>query len=110
MADRAAWAVLSEERRTENGASGRRLRRLSGIRCSAPGSAPGVFRLATAILRAAYGRLVEPFCGGLAVALFYYLNRTGYNGLCRFNRRGAFNVPFGKYRRVTVATRNVQVL
>jgi len=21
-----------------------------------------------------------------AAALFYYLNRTGYNGLCRFNR------------------------
>ena len=24
-----------------------------------------------------------------AAALFYYLNRTGYNGLCRFNRTGA---------------------
>ncbi|HET7618911.1 MAG TPA: Dam family site-specific DNA-(adenine-N6)-methyltransferase, partial [Vicinamibacterales bacterium] len=32
-----------------------------------------------------------------AAALFYYLNRTGYNGLCRFNRQGAFNVPFGRY-------------
>src|SRR2546426_8828746 len=34
-------------------------------------------------------------------ALFYYLNRTGYNGLCRFNRRGSFNVPFGRYARIT---------
>lgn len=32
-----------------------------------------------------------------AVSLFYYLNRTGYNGLCRFNQSGEFNVPFGSY-------------
>jgi DNA adenine methylase len=32
-----------------------------------------------------------------AAALFYYLNRTGYNGLCRFNRKGEFNVPFGRH-------------
>ncbi len=35
-----------------------------------------------------------------AAALFYYLNRTGYNGLCRFNKSGGFNVPFGKYSKV----------
>ncbi|MFC3914777.1 Dam family site-specific DNA-(adenine-N6)-methyltransferase [Pseudaeromonas sharmana] len=32
-------------------------------------------------------------------ALFLYLNRHGYNGLCRYNRKGGFNVPFGKYKR-----------
>ncbi|MFQ5878492.1 MAG: DNA adenine methylase [Acidobacteriota bacterium] len=32
-----------------------------------------------------------------AAELFYYLNRTGYNGLCRFSRSGEFNVPFGRY-------------
>lgn len=35
-----------------------------------------------------------------AAGLFYYLNRTGYNGLCRFNQRGMFNVPFGRYKRI----------
>jgi DNA adenine methylase len=35
-----------------------------------------------------------------AAALFYYLNRTGYNGLCRFNQSGGFNVPFGTYARI----------
>jgi DNA adenine methylase len=38
--------------------------------------------------------------GAEAAALFYYLNRTGYNGLCRFNRKGEFNVPFGRYKTI----------
>jgi len=35
-----------------------------------------------------------------AAGLFYYLNRTGYNGLCRFNSKGGFNVPFGSYTNI----------
>jgi DNA adenine methylase len=35
-----------------------------------------------------------------AAGLFYYLNRTGYNGLCRFNSSGGFNVPFGTYANI----------
>lgn len=30
-------------------------------------------------------------------ALFLFLNRHGYNGLCRYNARGRLNVPFGRY-------------
>lgn len=30
--------------------------------------------------------------------LFVYLNRHGYNGLCRYNAQGHFNVPFGRYK------------
>lgn len=34
----------------------------------------------------------------LKSALFLYLNRHGYNGLCRYNlSKGEFNVPFGRY-------------
>jgi len=33
----------------------------------------------------------------LKAALFLYFNRHGYNGLCRYNNKGSFNVPFGKY-------------
>ena len=32
-------------------------------------------------------------------ALFLYLNRHCYRGLCRYNLSGQFNVPFGNYKR-----------
>lgn len=32
-------------------------------------------------------------------ALFLYLNRHGYNGLCRYSATGKYNVPFGRYLR-----------
>lgn len=35
-----------------------------------------------------------------AAQLFYYLNRSGFNGLCRFNQKGYFNVPFGRYKAI----------
>ena len=49
----------------------------------------------------AYYALRERFNGTQDIyeraVLFLYLNRHGYNGLCRYNRAGGFNVPFGRY-------------
>jgi len=33
-------------------------------------------------------------------SFFVYLNRHGFNGLCRYNKSGKFNVPFGRYTNV----------
>lgn len=47
-------------------------------------------------LREEFNRSKDPFRRAL---LFLYLNRHGYNGLCRYNLRGEFNVPFGRYKK-----------
>lgn len=38
-----------------------------------------------------------------AARSFYYLNRTGYNGLCRTNQSGGLNVPFGQHATINYA-------
>lgn len=48
------------------------------------------------VLRDTFNKSTDPFQRAL---LFLYLNRHGYNGLCRYNLRGEFNVPFGRYRK-----------
>ncbi|EJK8623005.1 Dam family site-specific DNA-(adenine-N6)-methyltransferase [Morganella morganii] len=40
------------------------------------------------------------FSNPLTLAVwFLYLNRHGYNGLCRYSKRTGFNVPFGDYKK-----------
>lgn len=41
-------------------------------------------------------------------ALFIYLNRHGFNGLCRYNRRGLFNVPFGRPAKPYLPAREIR--
>lgn len=36
--------------------------------------------------------------------LFYYLNRSCFNGLCRFNEQGKFNAAYGKYKKLVYTT------
>lgn len=46
-------------------------------------------------LRTEFNACTEP---RRRAVLFVYLNRHGYNGLCRYNSKGGFNVPFGRYK------------
>ena len=47
-------------------------------------------------LRDEFNKSTDPYYRSL---LFLYLNRHGFNGLCRYNRSGGFNVPFGSYNK-----------
>lgn len=47
-------------------------------------------------LREQFNNSTDPYERSL---LFMYLNRHGYNGLCRYNQKGGFNVPFGRYKK-----------
>lgn len=42
-------------------------------------------------------------------AHFVYLNRHGYNGLCRYNKKNIFNVPFGRYRKPYFPEQEMQI-
>ena len=43
----------------------------------------------------------------IRAALFLFLNKHGYNGLCRYNKSGKFNVPIGRYKQVLLPQTNM---
>lgn len=45
--------------------------------------------------RHAFNQSTDPFQRSV---IFLYLNRFGFNGLCRYNSNHEYNVPFGAYR------------
>ncbi|MBA6340668.1 Dam family site-specific DNA-(adenine-N6)-methyltransferase [Colwellia sp. MB02u-10] len=47
-------------------------------------------------LRKDFNASSDPYFRSL---VFLYMNRHGYNGLCRYNKSGGYNVPFGQYKR-----------
>ena len=36
-------------------------------------------------------------------AIYYFINKTAYSGMIRYNARGEFNVPFGRYRNLNTS-------
>jgi DNA adenine methylase len=47
-------------------------------------------------VREKFNQTQDPFTRSV---YFLYMNRHGFNGLCRYNRKGGFNVPFGTYKK-----------
>ncbi|MEZ8141312.1 DNA adenine methylase [Enterovibrio norvegicus FF-33] len=47
-------------------------------------------------IREEFNATTDPYLRSL---YFLYMNRHGFNGLCRYNKKGGFNVPFGSYKK-----------
>jgi DNA adenine methylase len=56
--------------------------------------------------RADAGRRIPKAAGIRHVAQLVFLNHTCYNGLFRVNKRGGFNVPFGRYKKPDILNRD----
>lgn len=52
-------------------------------------------------LRNMYNGLSKPKFS--SAALYYFINKTAYSGMIRFNARGEYNVPYGRYKNFNTA-------
>lgn len=52
-------------------------------------------------LRDMYNGLTKPQYS--AAALYYFINKTAYSGMIRFNAKGEYNVPYGRYKNFNTA-------
>lgn len=57
------------------------------------------------INRTRFNETEDPF---ERASLFLYLNRHGFNGLCRYNSEGLYNVPFGRYDNVYFPSKEIE--
>ena len=48
------------------------------------------------LLRNMYNGLIESRYSN--AALYYFINKTAYSGMIRYNSRGEYNVPYGRYK------------
>lgn len=52
-------------------------------------------------LRNMYNGLIESEYS--AATLYYFINKTAYSGMIRFNSKGEYNVPYGRYKNFNTA-------
>lgn len=52
-------------------------------------------------LRAMFNEIIEKEYSD--ALLYYYINKTSYSGMIRYNARGEFNVPFGRYQNLNTS-------
>lgn len=56
------------------------------------------------------GKVVDPVLVAAGIGrseLFVYLNRHCFNGLCRYNSKGQFNVPQGRYKTIKIPDQEI---
>lgn len=46
------------------------------------------------------GKTPSPYTPG---AVYYFINKTAYSGMIRYNKNGDYNVPYGRYKNLTTA-------